>query len=96
MPILLKEDMDRPLPKLYRVRQRFDDRQLEDVAGEVRAQLARPEVASLIRPGARVAVGVGSRGIRDLYTVVETTVACLKELGGRPFIVSAMGRKRFV
>lgn len=91
MPILLKEDMDRPLPKLYRVRQRFDDRQLEDVAGEVRAQLARPEVASLIRPGARVAVGVGSRGIRDLYTVVETTVACLKELGARPFIVSAMG-----
>lgn len=91
MPILLKEDMDRPLPRMYRVRQRFDDSRLEDVAGEVRSQLARPEVASLVKPGARVAVGVGSRGIRDLYTVVETAVACLKELGARPFIVSAMG-----
>ena len=91
MPILLKEDMDRPLPEMYRVRQQFDDSCLEDVAGEVRAQMARPEVASLVKPGARVAVGVGSRGIRDLYTVVETTVACLKDLGAEPFIVSAMG-----
>lgn len=91
MPILLKEDMDRPLPEMYRVRQQFDDSCLEDVAGEVRAQMARPGVASLVKPGARVAVGVGSRGIRDLYTVVETTVACLKDLGAEPFIVSAMG-----
>lgn len=91
MPILLKEDMDRPLPEMYRVRQQFDDSRLEDVAGGVRTQLARPEIVSLVRPGARVAVGVGSRGIRDLYTVVETTVACLKELGAEPFIVSAMG-----
>jgi len=91
MPILLKEDLDRPLPKMYRVRQKFDNSCLENVAGTVRAQLARPEIVSLVKPGARVAVGVGSRGIRDLYPVVETTVACLKELGAQPFIVSAMG-----
>ena len=91
MPILLKEDLARPLPKMYRVRQQFDSVCLEDTAGAVRAQLSRPEVASLVSPGARVAVGVGSRGIRDLYTVVETTLTCLKELGADPFIVSAMG-----
>ena len=91
MPILLKEDLARPLPKMYRVRQQFDSVCLEDTAGAVRAQLSRPEVSSLVSPGARVAVGVGSRGIRDLYTVVETTLTCLKELGADPFIVSAMG-----
>lgn len=91
MPILLREDMDRPLPRFYRVRQQFDNSCLADVAGAVRAQLDRPEVASLVKPGARVAVGVGSRGIRDLYTVVETTVNGLKALGANPFIVSAMG-----
>ena len=91
MPILLKEDLDRPLPKLYRVRQKFDNSRLEDVAGTVRSELARPEIAKLVKPGARVAVAVGSRGIRDLYTVVSTTVTCLKELGAQPFIVSAMG-----
>lgn len=91
MPILLREDMERPLPRMYRIRQQFDNSSLKDVAGGVRVQLARPEVASLVKPGAKVAVGVGSRGIRDLYTVVETTVVCLKELGAQPFIVSAMG-----
>ena len=91
MPILLREDLERPLPRMHRVRQQFDNRRLEDVAGTVRAQLARPEVRETIRPGARIAVAVGSRGIRDLYTVVETTVSCLKEMGAEPFIVSAMG-----
>ena len=28
MPILLQEDMARPLPPMYRVRQRFDDNRL--------------------------------------------------------------------
>lgn len=91
MPILLQEDLNRPLPKLYRVRQQFDDHQLEDVSGTVRAQLARLEVSSLVKQGARVAVAVGSRGIRDLYTVVEQVIASLKELGAQPFVVSAMG-----
>ncbi len=91
MPILLPEDLNRPLPKLYRVRQQFDDTRLEDVEGAVRAQLALPQITELVQPGARIAVAVGSRGIRDLYTVVSTTVSCLKELGACPFIVSAMG-----
>ena len=91
MPIMLREDLERPLPQMHRVRQQFDNRRLEDVAGTVRAQLARPEVRETIRPGARIAVAVGSRGIRDLYTVVETTVSCLKEMGAEPVIVSAMG-----
>ena len=52
MPILLQEDMERPLPKLYRVRQQFDDSRLEDVAGAVAAQCRRPEIAALVKPGA--------------------------------------------
>ena len=91
MPILLQEDMERPLPKLYRVRQQFDDSRLEDVAGAVAAQCRRPEIAALVKPGARVAVAVGSRGIRNLDVIVREVVAALKELGAQPFIVSAMG-----
>ena len=36
-------------------------------------------------------MAVGSRGIRDLFPVVHTTIECLKALGAKPFIVSAMG-----
>ena len=91
MPILLEEDLRRPLPKMYRVRQQFDEACLTDVAGAVEAELAKPEIRASIRPGMRVALGVGSRGIQNLYTIVETTVNSLKELGAQPFIVSAMG-----
>lgn len=91
MPILLEEDLQRPLPRMYRVRQQFDETRLEDVAGTVRAELAKPEIRALVKPGMRIAVGVGSRGIQNLYTIVETTVNSLKELGAEPFIVSAMG-----
>ena len=41
MPILLEEDLQRPLPRMYRVRQQFDETRLEDVAGTVRAELAK-------------------------------------------------------
>ena len=91
MPILLPEELTRPLPPLHWVRQRFDDHYLEDVPGAVRTQLTRPEIVSLIRPEARVAVAVGSRGIRDLYVIVEHVIAFLKEMGAQPFLVSAMG-----
>lgn len=91
MPILLAEDMQRPLPKLIKVRQKFNDKQLDDVVGATRAQMDRPEIRTLVKPGARVAVGVGSRGIRNLYPIVETVINALKEMGAQPFVVSAMG-----
>ncbi len=79
------------LPPWRRVRQHFPHRRLDDVEGTVRAQLHRPEIASRIRPGARVALGVGSRGIKCLQPVVRAAVAELLEQGARPFIVPAMG-----
>lgn len=91
MPILLQEDMARPLPPMYRVRQRFDDNRLADVPAAVRREMEKPEIRALVKPGARVALAVGSRGIRDLYPVVETVVACLKGMGAKPYVISAMG-----
>lgn len=91
MPILLEEDMTRPLPRMYKVRQQFDETQLNDIIGTVRREMWKSEIRALVKPGMRIAVGVGSRGIQNLYTIVETVVVCLKEMGAKPFIVSAMG-----
>src|SRR3954451_12701889 len=44
-----------------------------------------------IRPGMSVGVGVGSRGIANLQTIVRTTLAVLRDLGAKPFVVAAMG-----
>ena len=64
---------------------------IDDVAGAVHAQLARPEIAATIGRGHRVAVGVGSRGIGRLAEIVAAFIAGLKDLGAQPFIIPTMG-----
>ncbi|MFZ7125389.1 MAG: hypothetical protein ACOWWM_04445 [Desulfobacterales bacterium] len=43
------------------------------------------------KPGQRVAVAVGSRGIAGIRTIVASTCRVLKAVGLRPFIIPAMG-----
>ncbi|MFP4440346.1 MAG: lactate racemase domain-containing protein [Chloroflexaceae bacterium] len=82
---------DISLPPLYRARQCWDTQPLTDVAAAVRAQLDAVGLRAQITPGMRVAVTAGSRGIRDMVQILQTSVAWLKEAGAEPFIVPAMG-----
>ena len=50
-----------------------------------------PRVRDRIRPGMKIAVGVGSRGITRLDQIVASVLANLKQLGAEPFLVPAMG-----
>jgi hypothetical protein len=83
--------LDIPLPKMARVRQTFVKQKIEDVAAAVSEQVNRPDIAATIQPGAKIAIGVGSRGIANLETAVKTLVAAIKAHGGEPFIFPAMG-----
>lgn len=56
----------------------------------VTAEGVERQLATL-KPGARVAVAVGSRGIADLLAVVRGVVETLRSRGHRPFLVPAMG-----
>ncbi len=78
-------------PRLLVVRQKFPDRRIPDVAAEVHKQLTASGFASRLKPGARVAIGVGSRGIHNIATIVRNTVAYWKDQGMQPFIFPAMG-----
>ena len=73
------------------VRQHFPDRSLPDVRGEVLRQLGESQFASRVPPGARVALGVGSRGIANIATITRAAVDYWKSQGCRPFIFPAMG-----
>ncbi|CAN7580259.1 lactate racemase domain-containing protein [Peribacillus frigoritolerans] len=79
------------LPKMVQVRQKFRTPQIADVAGEVEKAIKEAGVLSRINENDRVAIAVGSRGVADLPTLVRETVAAVKEAGGIPFIVPAMG-----
>ncbi|HWQ11923.1 MAG TPA: DUF2088 domain-containing protein [Roseiflexaceae bacterium] len=79
------------LPRFAVVRQEVPRAPLGDVAGAVRAELQRIGLAGRVRPGARVAVGAGSRGIADYALVVRAVVDELRAIGAQPFIFPAMG-----
>jgi len=78
------------LPKMYRIRQRFDDTRVKDIREMVRAEMGGLSW-SAIQPGHRVAITAGSRGIADIVEILEAIVKFLKSLGADPFLFPAMG-----
>jgi hypothetical protein len=79
------------LPRLLVVRQKFTDHRIADVGSEVRKQLAASPFAGRLKPGSRVAIGVGSRGIHNIATIVRSAVDYWKQAGMQPFLFPAMG-----
>ena len=83
--------MGMQFPKVVKVRQRFPRPRVEDAEAALRESLGRDEIASRVRPGMRVALTAGSRGIAEINVILRSLVAILKEMGAEPFIVPAMG-----
>ena len=79
------------LPRIIRVKQTFPDRGLKDVAGSVLAELKASPFASRVKPGGRVGIGVGSRGITNIALIAKAAVEFWKGAGCEPFIFPAMG-----
>ncbi|TBL76517.1 lactate racemase domain-containing protein [Paenibacillus thalictri] len=78
-------------PRMLPVEQLFERPRVADLPGALREQFDTERVRAAIKPGTRVAVAVGSRGIADLQLIVTCVVRMLRELGAEPFIVPAMG-----
>ncbi len=77
--------------RLLIVRQNFPDLRLADVRAEARHQLGRSGFATRLRPGARVAIGVGSRGIANIANIVQSAVQYWRAHAMAPFVFPAMG-----
>lgn len=75
--------------RLHKIRQHFPDNALSDPAAALRSELAT--LQDLIRPGADIALAVGSRGIENLPLIVTETARMVRDRGAHPFIVPAMG-----
>ncbi len=75
--------------RLARGRQAFPSEHIADVTSRVREEIARCNPA--IGKGDPIAIAVGSRGIARLQEVVRATVAAVRERGGEPFVIPAMG-----
>ena len=76
-------------PRMIRVQQTFPRARVADIPAAVARTLG--DAAVRIKRGDTVAVGAGSRGIANIDVIVGATVACLRNLGARPFVFPAMG-----
>jgi len=79
------------VPRMMRIRQKFDATRLDDVPGEVHRQLETLNLGEKIQPGETVAITAGSRGIANIAEIIKACVDHFKSLGAVPFIVPAMG-----
>ncbi|MCB0010052.1 MAG: hypothetical protein KDE04_26480, partial [Anaerolineales bacterium] len=76
---------------LLEVEQHFDAPRIDDIPAAVRAALRGSKPMQRIRPGMRVAVGAGSRGISNLPVIVRAVVEEVRAAGADPFVFPAMG-----
>jgi hypothetical protein len=82
---------DIPIQRMVKIRQSFPAPKIEDVSVTLQKELDKPVICDQIRPGMRIAIAVGSRGVAELPALVRITVDEIKKLGGEPFIVPSMG-----
>ncbi len=81
---------DIALPRFARVHQDLPAPRLDDVAGRINEQLAEPEFADTVKPGQRIGITVGSRGIANMPLIVRTLAVWLKSMGASAVIFPAI------
>ena len=84
-------DMSNQIPKMLEMGQSYPPSPKLDFSHVIREQFAQQGLREKIKPGMRIALGVGSRGITNLTEIVKAALGVLTEAGARPFIVPAMG-----
>ena len=77
--------------RLVKVRQHFEAPVVEDLAGEVRAELQRLIGSHTLVSGSRIGITAGSRGVSDAVEVYRAAVETLREEGHEPFLFASMG-----
>jgi hypothetical protein len=80
-----------PLPRIFKIHQKIASPRLADVPKEMNALLDRFGLPGKIKPGERIALTAGSRGIRDKAKILKVIATRLKALGAKPFLVPCMG-----
>ncbi|MFH1155097.1 MAG: lactate racemase domain-containing protein [Pseudomonadota bacterium] len=78
-------------PSMYRIRQVFEAPRLDAIEETVAAELSASGIASRIKPGDRIAITAGSRGIANIPLILRQIIRFLKDHKAEPFLFPAMG-----
>ena len=91
--VLFEILQDIQIPKMLPVRQRQEEQGIsaEDIPAAVEQLFSQNGFGGSIRPGMRVAITAGSRGIANIALIIKSIAESVRAYGGEPFIVPAMG-----
>ena len=81
------------LPKMFRVKQKFPRQRIavEEIPGIIEHLLSAEKFASKVKPGMRIAITAGSRGVANVALTTKCIADFVKKQGATPFIVPSMG-----
>lgn len=84
---------DQKLPRMFPVKQQFPRPRIEpeEIPEIIYKSLSEDSLAERIRPGMRIAITAGSRGIANVALITKTIADFVKSKGASPFVVPAMG-----
>jgi len=77
--------------KMYRILQTFDKNKLKNIPEMIAQEFQSIHLDQQIKPGMKIGITVGSRGIDNLQLIIKTVIEEVKKRKGRPFILPAMG-----
>lgn len=84
---------DQILPRMFQVKQKFPRErimpvQIPEIISEL---LSQPQFADKVKPGMRIAITAGSRGIANVALTTKCIAEFVMSKGAYPFVVPAMG-----
>ena len=81
------------LPKMFSVRQVFPRPKIEPgaIPGVIDGLLSEEKFAAQVKPGMRIAITAGSRGVANVALITRCIADFVKRRGASPFILPAMG-----
>lgn len=82
---------DIKIPRMLKVRQTFNDYAISNIENKLKEKLIEANMLDDIKRDAKIAIAVGSRGIRNIDLITKTVITELTKKELNPFIIPAMG-----
>ena len=79
------------IPHMATISQQLESAKVEYIEAHIQREIEKADIAETLQPGMKIAITVGSRGIGSITGIISSIVRAVKQHGGEPFIVPAMG-----
>lgn len=77
--------------KMYRILQTFNKNKINNIPEIISKEFKKINLSQKIKPGMKIGITVGSRGINNLLLIIKTIIHEVQKRKGVPFILPAMG-----